>query len=74
MTYRCGDLLFTGDTLFLEDIGRADLYGGDYATEIRSVKKLAALDGDYRVLPGHGPESTLSHERKYNQYLRETIE
>ncbi|WP_066459221.1 MBL fold metallo-hydrolase [Anaerotruncus rubiinfantis] len=74
VTYRCGDLLFTGDTLFLEDIGRADLYGGDYATEIRSVKKLAALDGDYRVLPGHGPESTLSHERKYNQYLRETIE
>lgn len=73
VSYRCGDLLFTGDTLFREDIGRADLYGGDYATELRSVKKLAALDGDLRVLPGHGPDSTLAHERANNPYIKEAV-
>ena len=37
---------------------------------LKSLKKLAALPGDYRVLPGHGPESTLEQERRYNQYVR----
>ena len=70
VTYQCGNLLFTGDTMFAGDVGRCDLYGGDYRAILRSVKKLAALPGDYRVLPGHGPESTLEQERRYNQYVR----
>ncbi len=70
ITYRCGELLFTGDTLFAGDCGRCDLYGGNYQTMLKSLKKLAALPGDYRVLPGHGPESTLEQERRYNQYVR----
>ena len=70
VTLRCGDVLFCGDTLFAGDCGRCDLYGGSYQTMLKSLKKLAALPGDYRVLPGHGPESTLEQERRYNQYVR----
>ena len=58
-----------GDTLFAGDIGRIDLYGGDYPSMLASLKKLAALPGDYRVLPGHGPESTLERERRHNPYM-----
>lgn len=70
VTLKAGDVLFTGDTLFAGDCGRCDLYGGSYQTMLKSLKKLAALPGDYRVLPGHGPESTLEQERRYNQYVR----
>ncbi|MBC8569814.1 MBL fold metallo-hydrolase [Zongyangia hominis] len=69
VTYRCGDTLFTGDTLFQGDCGRTDLYGGSYDEIKASLKKLAALEGDYRVLPGHGPESTLEEERLHNVYI-----
>ena len=70
LTYQVGDCLFTGDALFAGDIGRTDLYGGDYDTLIQSVKKLYRLPGDYRVLPGHGPQSTLERERRTNYYVR----
>ena len=72
VSYRCGDALFTGDTMFAGNIGRTDFYGGSYREIIASLKKLAALPGDYRVLPGHGPESTLSWERELNPYMRAT--
>ena len=68
--YRCDDILFSGDTLFLENCGRVDFPGGN-ADEMRtSLARLAALPGDLRVLPGHGEETTLSHERKFNPYIR----
>ena len=67
--YRCGDLLFTGDTLFAGDIGRCDLYGGDYDAMLRSLDKLKALPGNPRVLPGHGPKSWLEDERTGNPYM-----
>ncbi|WP_101909560.1 MBL fold metallo-hydrolase [Marasmitruncus massiliensis] len=69
--YLCGDLLFSGDTLFCGDVGRCDLYGGNFIMMQESLKKLAALKGDFRVLPGHGPESTLDQERMQNPYMRE---
>lgn len=69
--YLCGNLLFSGDTLFSGDVGRCDLYGGDFTMMQQSLKKLAAQKGDYRVLPGHGPESTLEQERLHNPYMRE---
>ncbi len=69
VTYRCGDVLFTGDTLFAGDIGRIDLYGGDYGEMMASLQKLSKLEGDYRVLPGHGPETTLARERRSNPYI-----
>ena len=67
--YMCKDSIFTGDTLFREEVGRCDLDGGDYLTILRSVKRLAALPGDYAIYPGHEASSTLSHERIHNRYI-----
>lgn len=65
----CGDLLFTGDTLLRDGHGRTDLPGGDEATLVASLRRLAAVPGNYRVFPGHGAETTLETERKLNPYL-----
>ena len=65
----CGDALFSGDTLFAGSCGRTDL-GGDWDTLCRSLKRLAALDGDFSVYPGHGESTTLARERLYNPYMR----
>jgi len=66
----CGDALFTGDTLFLGDIGRTDLPTGDYSALLDSIAKLGRLPGNLTVYPGHGPQTTLEHERKFNQYMK----
>lgn len=63
------DNLVSGDTLFCESIGRTDLPTGDMGDILKSLAKLKALEGDYRVYPGHGRPSTLQHERKYNTYM-----
>ena len=70
--FLCGQdrLLFTGDTLFREEVGRTDLHGGDWKTLEASVKRLYALEGDYAVLPGHGEASTLEHERRANPWVK----
>lgn len=67
---QAGNVLFTGDTLFAGSCGRTDLEGGDGAALRASLRRLAALEGDYFVLPGHGPSSTLERERRSNFYLR----
>ena len=69
VTYRCENVLFTGDTLFQGDCGRTDLYGGSYEQIKASLRRLADLEGDYQVLPGHGPDSTLEEERLHNIYM-----
>ena len=62
--------LITGDTLFAGSIGRTDLPGGDYNQLIASIQtKLFPLDDSLRILPGHGPESTLGYERLHNPFL-----
>ena len=66
LTFKTGDMLFTGDTLFFETVGRTDFPTGDREELIRSVKKLFALSGDYKVYPGHEEFTTLSHEREHN--------
>ena len=64
------DTIFSGDTLFMDSCGRTDFPGGDNALMRKSLRRLADLDGDYQVLPGHGPATRLSEERKFNPYLR----
>lgn len=63
-TFVSSDSLFTGDTLFANDMGRTDLYGGSEDEIRKSLKKLFDLPGDYRVYPGHGNFSRLSKERE----------
>jgi len=65
-----GNLLFCGDTLFAQGIGRTDLPGGDHSTLINSIKsKLFVLDGNIKVLPGHGPDTTIEDERVGNPFV-----
>lgn len=59
-----GDILISGDTLFRNGIGRTDLYGGNTEEEFSSIRKLFALEGDYTVYPGHGPNTTLKREKR----------
>ena len=66
----CGDTMFSGDTLFMDSCGRTDFPGGDNALMHKSLRRLAELEDDYKVLPGHGPATQLAEERKYNPYLQ----
>ena len=63
-------LLFTGDTLFFEEVGRADLVGSDWEQLVASIKNLYKINRDCAVLPGHGPASSLDHERVHNAWVR----
>ena len=63
------NMIFTGDTLFLESVGRTDFRTGNRGELVQSVKRLFALNGDYAVYPGHEQFTTLDHERKYNRFI-----
>ena len=65
------DAMFSGDTLFAGSCGRTDLPGGSWATILKSLKRLAAMDKDYAVYPGHGPATTLAEEKQWNPYMRQ---
>lgn len=63
--------VLTGDALFHFSIGRTDLPGGDYPTLIERIKtRILTLPDDYQVLPGHGIDSRIDKERKYNSFLQ----
>ncbi len=63
-------VLLSGDTLFAGSIGRTDLYGGDENTLIRSVRnKIMCLDDNIRIIPGHGRETTVRDEKRFNPYI-----
>ena len=64
------DIIFSGDTLFQGSCGRTDLPTGDWDDIKKSLKRLAALPGDYQVYSGHGPATTLETERRTNPYMR----
>lgn len=68
--YKCGNALFTGDTLFRMSMGRTDFPGGSLQQMYESLKRLRELDGNYDVYPGHNDRSTLDYERKYNVCLK----
>ena len=64
------DQMFSGDTLFEGSCGRVDLPGGDPQVMLQSLRRLASLQADYHVHPGHGGSTTLAQEKRYNPYLR----
>ena len=65
-------VLFAGDVIFYEGIGRTDLPGGDFATLARSIhEQVYTLPPETRILPGHGPETTVGHEQAHNPFVRE---
>jgi hydroxyacylglutathione hydrolase len=67
----CGELAFTGDTLFKQSVGRTDLPGGSGRDLMDSIiTKLLVLDDDTAVLPGHGESSTIGLERRTNPFLQ----
>jgi glyoxylase-like metal-dependent hydrolase (beta-lactamase superfamily II) len=64
-------VLFSGDTLFQQSIGRTDLWGGSYEEIIDSIKnKLFKLDDSTRVVPGHGDDTTIWTEKRENPFVR----
>jgi glyoxylase-like metal-dependent hydrolase (beta-lactamase superfamily II) len=62
--------VFVGDVLFQGSIGRTDLFGGNYNQLLESIKtKLLTLPDETEVYPGHGPQTTIGRERKFNPFL-----
>ena len=69
ITDRAGhNILISGDTLFAQSVGRTDLPGGDYLKLDNSLKLLSKFPDGLRVLPGHGPETSIGAERELNPY------
>ena len=67
-------VLFMGDTLFRESIGRTDLPGGDYSWIMRSIiDNILPLGDEVKIYPGHGDVSDLGHESMYNPFVVEVL-
>ncbi len=67
-------VVFTGDTLFADSIGRTDLPGGDYSWIMKSIiESILPLGGDVRVFPGHGGDTTIGHEAANNPFITEVL-
>jgi hydroxyacylglutathione hydrolase len=67
--------VFVGDVLFLGSIGRTDLPGGNYDQLIESINtNIISLGDDFTVYSGHGPETTVGHERTTNPFLTGTYQ
>lgn len=62
-------VLFSGDTLFQNSIGRTDFYNSNYSDMVNSLRKLKSLDDNVLVLPGHGQSTNIFFEKKNNPYL-----
>lgn len=65
------DMLFSGDTLFAESVGRTDFPTGSMAEIVRSIRdKIMVLPDQTKVFPGHGESTSVAYEKKYNPYLQ----
>lgn len=69
MVIVCQDVMFTGDTVLKGTVGRTDLFGGNDALMIQSVKNLSKIEKNYTLLCGHEESSTLDFEKKNNPYF-----
>lgn len=70
MCLKVNNVLFAGDTLFKNSLGRSDLHGGNQEELLNSIKeKLLVLDDDTEVLPGHGEKTTIGEEKMLNPFL-----
>lgn len=67
--YICGDVMFSGDTLFFCSYGRTDFPGGDSREMMQSLKKIADIKENLTVYPGHDRQTTLDFERANNPYI-----
>jgi glyoxylase-like metal-dependent hydrolase (beta-lactamase superfamily II) len=64
-------LVFSGDLIFMQSVGRTDLPGGSWETLFNSIQaNILNLPDDYQLLPGHGPMTTVGRERFSNPFLR----
>ncbi len=67
----CEGILFSGDTLFFESIGRSDFKGGDQCQLVSSIKeKLFTLPEEVCVYPGHGRSTTIAYEKRFNPFIQ----
>ena len=64
-----GNEMFSGDTLFACSFGRTDLPGGDPRKMMESLRRLASLQGNFFIHPGHGGSTTLDAEKRFNPYM-----
>lgn len=70
LSFHLDNWLFTGDTLFRESVGRTDFPESDEDAFKDSLRRLAGFPDDTVVFPGHGPRTTMGHEKKNNGFLR----
>ncbi len=66
------ETVFAGDTIFFESVGRTDLTGGDFELLKETIRnRIYTLPDQTVIVPGHGPETTVAHEKEYNPYVTE---
>ncbi len=63
-------IVFSGDLIFMDSVGRWDLPGGDEVVLMNSLRWFLTLPDDYQVFPGHGATTTVGREREKNPFLR----
>ena len=64
------EVVFSGDALFADSVGRTDFPGSSMTQLVKAIKeKLLTLPDETKVYPGHGPQTTIAHEKAYNLYL-----
>ena len=73
VTYRIGDVLFCGDTLFAGSCGRTDFVGGSFPVILKSLKRLVELGDDLRVCPGHEGVTTTGTEKERNPFVLQAL-
>ena len=67
------DSIFSGDTLFAGSCGRTDLPGGDGEVILASLRRLAELEEDYTLYPGHSASTKLAREKQYNPFIKKAL-